>query len=488
MRRVLFILFFVAAAWAGEPIRLLEVNPRYFLYRGKPTVLITSGEHYGAVLNTAFDYERYLETLAADGLNLTRVFSGAYVEKPGAFGIVHNVLAPKREDYLPPWPRSGQPGALDGLNKFDLARFNPAYFERLKGFLRSASKRGIVVELVLFSSIYDENNWTMMPFHPQNNINGTECAEFRRVHTLDNGGLLPYQENMVRRIVREVNEFDNIYFEIQNEPWSDRPDSAGVILEHLTDDVFVPAGARWQNRLDLADEASLAWQKRIAEIIADEESRLPNRHLIAQNYVNFFYPLNRVEPEISILNFHYALPQAALLNSGWKRPVSFDESGFAGPDPDVYRRQAWRFLLSGGAVFNGLDYSFYPGFEDGSGDISGPGGGGSVLRRQLAVLRRFLERFDLGALQPDLTTVQHAPGLIPYLLSDAGKQYAGWFEGRGAGIVALRLPKGNYLVQWLEPRTGELLRRERLSSNGRVAVTLRLPAFDGEIAMDLRHN
>jgi hypothetical protein len=49
---------------ANEPIRLHPDNPHYFLWRGQPTVLITSGEHYGAVLNADFDYAKYLETLA----------------------------------------------------------------------------------------------------------------------------------------------------------------------------------------------------------------------------------------------------------------------------------------------------------------------------------------------------------------------------------------------------------------------------------------
>jgi len=34
-----------------KPIGLHPENPHYFLWRGKATVLITSGEHYGAVLN-----------------------------------------------------------------------------------------------------------------------------------------------------------------------------------------------------------------------------------------------------------------------------------------------------------------------------------------------------------------------------------------------------------------------------------------------------
>ncbi|HUV62551.1 MAG TPA: hypothetical protein VMW24_01570 [Sedimentisphaerales bacterium] len=45
------------------PIRLHPDNPHYFLWRNRPTILITSGEHYGAVLNRQFDYEKYLQML-----------------------------------------------------------------------------------------------------------------------------------------------------------------------------------------------------------------------------------------------------------------------------------------------------------------------------------------------------------------------------------------------------------------------------------------
>ncbi|MHC4751776.1 MAG: hypothetical protein ACYTFW_18110 [Planctomycetota bacterium] len=75
-----------------KPIQLHPDNPHYFLWRGKPTVLITSGEHYGAVLNRAFDYNKYLKTLESLGFNLTRTFSGAYCEPVGAFKIQNNTL------------------------------------------------------------------------------------------------------------------------------------------------------------------------------------------------------------------------------------------------------------------------------------------------------------------------------------------------------------------------------------------------------------
>ncbi len=50
-------LFFLSAVTHGfadrpsAPIALHPDNPHYFIWRGEPTILITSGEHYGALLN-----------------------------------------------------------------------------------------------------------------------------------------------------------------------------------------------------------------------------------------------------------------------------------------------------------------------------------------------------------------------------------------------------------------------------------------------------
>ncbi|HKZ38704.1 MAG TPA: hypothetical protein VJ184_13680, partial [Chryseolinea sp.] len=77
-----------------KPIALHPENPHYFIYEDSAAVLITSGEHYGAVLNLDFDYVAYLEELSKNRLNLTRTFTGAYVEPVGAFKIERNTLAP----------------------------------------------------------------------------------------------------------------------------------------------------------------------------------------------------------------------------------------------------------------------------------------------------------------------------------------------------------------------------------------------------------
>ena len=43
-----------------QPVRVPPVNPKCFLFRDEPMVFLTATEHYGAVMNRPFRYERYL--------------------------------------------------------------------------------------------------------------------------------------------------------------------------------------------------------------------------------------------------------------------------------------------------------------------------------------------------------------------------------------------------------------------------------------------
>ena len=80
------------------------------------------------------------------------------------------------------------------------------------------------------------------------------------------------------------------------------------------------------------------------------------------------------------------------MNYGLGKAISYGETGFLGPDDAEYRRQAWNFMLSGGSIFNSLDYSFSVGHEDGSDtEPNGPGCGSPALRRQLRILSDFLQ-------------------------------------------------------------------------------------------------
>jgi len=461
---------------AASPIQLHPVNPHYFLYRGEPLILITSAEHYGAVLNPAFDCLKYLNTLAEDEMNYTRIFTGSYFEKPGAFGIEKNTLAPAPGKALTPWSRSEAPGNLGGGNKFDLERWNPDYFSRLKAFISAAAARGIIVEVTLFSYIYTDSNWEVNPLNALNNVNHTDQIDRLKVHTLENGNLLNYQRQLIRKLVKELNLFENIFFEVQNEPYGDLKEVALVLNPHASE-----SKQQWMNRVDLAPLDSLMWQKMVISLIRDEERKLPKKHLIAQNYCNFKHRVERVDPGVSILNFHYAWPEAVSWNYGLNKLIGFDESGFSGNDDAVYRRQAWRFIMAGGGLFNNLDYSFTVGHEDGTAINDAPGGGSPRLRRSFKVLKKFITSFDFVHMQPSNDIVVRAPGTVPLVLANPGKEYAVYLDGGKQCGLELDLPVGKYRVAWVNVSTGRDIKSDRITIAGKMLFAS--PPYQDAIAL-----
>ncbi|MCL2709957.1 MAG: hypothetical protein FWE95_03665 [Planctomycetaceae bacterium] len=436
-----FVLLFCATvpSFANGPLALHPDNPHYFIYQGKPTVLITSGEHYGALLNLDFDFVKYFDTLAADGLNSTRIFTGVYVEPDTAFNIPNNTLAPKPGRYITPWARSDQPGYANGGNKFDLKRWNPEYFERLKRFMTEAVKRGIVVEVVLFCPMYNETMWDISPMKASNNINGIGNVALNQVYTLDQeAALLEIQEEVTRKIVRELNEFDNLYFEVCNEPYF-----GGVTMQ---------------------------WHDRIVDVIHETERTLPKKHLVSWNMQNGSAKVENPHPGISIFNFHYASPPVAVaMNDGLNKVIGLNETGFNGTGDDYYRNEAWEFILAGGALYNHLDFSFTVEHPDGTFILpaSTPGGGSVALRKHIATLKRFIESFDFIRMKPDTACVE---GNEDYTLSEPGKQYAIFLRNSEGKTLRVTLPPGEYAANWLEPVRGTTVEGAKFSHTGGVKV------------------
>ena len=420
-----------------KQIQLHPDNPHYFLWRGEPTVLITSGEHYGAVLNRAFNYSKYLKTLESHGFNLTRTFSGAYCEPIGAFKIQNNTLAPAKHQLICPWARSKTSGYATGGNKFDLTKWDNAYFKRLRHFVAEASKRGVVVELVLFCPFYKDDMWMLSPMNAVNNVNGIGKMKRTDAYTLNHPKLLAVQDAMVRRIVEELKDFDNVYYEICNEPYF-----GGVTLE---------------------------WQNHIAETIVKVEAEFKVKHLIAQNIANKFKKVLNPNPNVSVFNFHYAKPPNTVTeNYGLNKVIGDDETGFAGSEPKQYRLEGWDFIIAGGAVYDNLDYSFTVGHEDGTAKINAPGGGGPVLQKQLVILKDFINSFDFIKMKPDNSVIK---GGIPdkaaaRALLQAGRAYAVYINGGGKANLLVALPKGTYCAEWLNTKTGKVDKTETFRHDG----------------------
>lgn len=457
------VLAWTAGLTAAEhpPLALHPDNPHYFLFRGKPTMLITSAEHYGAVLNRDFDYVKYLDELQAHRLNLTRTFTGAYCEDSRSFGITRNPLAPLADKLLCPWARSDVPGYPGGGNKFDLTRWDEDYFKRLKDFLTQASKRGVVVELNLFCPFYDDSMWRLSPMNAANNVNGVGNLHREAVYNrTKNGKLQQVQEAMARKLVTELNGYDNLYYEICNEPY----------FGGVTDD----------------------WQRRLIDVLVATEKDLPHRHLISLNIANGSKKVDNPHPAVSLFNFHYASPPATVkLNYRLNKVIGDNETGFKGTGDAHYRMEGWEFLLAGGGLYNNLDYSFVAGHEDGTFVVppKSPGGGGRAFRRQMRVLTDFLHGFDFVRMRPDEEVVQ---GGLPgggraRVLAEAGRQYAVYLHGGPQARLELALPAGTYRAEWIDPTSGKLLQSVSVTAT-QPTTTVASPKFGPDIALRLKRS
>ena len=438
-----------------QPIRLHPDNPNYFLYQGKPTVLITSSEDYGSILNLDFDYCRFFEELQRHGLNHARVFSGVYREIQNvSFGVEGNAVAPRDDRYLCPWLRLEQAGATNESEqkfRYDLDQWDESYFVRMKDYLAEAEKRGIVIEFVFFCSFYHNyfgnDLWSICPLEHQNNINNTERVTADAVYRLENKKLLEVEVRMLTRIVEELNGFGNLFYEVINEPWN--------------------------------DQISLDWQRYMIQVIVDTEQKLPARHLISTDLACGYQRIEPLLDHVSIYNFHYATGSSARENLATGKAIGLNETGFCGPADEPYRIQAWEFMMSGGALYNNIDYSFSPGYEDGSfPNFAGqPGGGSTALRQQLGFLKAFLDSLDLISMTPDCTPMHAIFANYPSLfMIHSERAYAGYIRSSGVNSIDLALPTGSYQVEWLDPVACRSLQMCRVST---VSHKLHLDAPSG---------
>jgi len=438
-----------------KPIVLHPDNPHYFLFRGKPVILITSGEHYGAVLNLDFDYVKYLDALHSYGLNLTRLFSGVYCESPASFNIQNNTLAPAPLRYIVPWARSSVPGYANGGNKFDLSRWDESYFRRLKDFVHQAGLRGIVVEVVLFCPYYGDEQWDLSPININNNVNGIGDLARTDALTMKSGEMVAIHDAMVRKIVDELRDFDNFYYEICNEPYF-----GGVTIE---------------------------WQYHIASIITDAESSFPHKHLIAQNIANGSAKIDDPHKDVSIFNFHYATPPVTVeMNYGLNRVIADDETGFRGTEDMPYRTEGWEFVIAGGGAYSNLDYSYTVRHEDGTFDLpkSQPGGGGKSLQKQLKILKDFIHTFDFIRMTPNnqLIKSELPEGTTARVLAEIGKAYAIYIKGGAEVELTLDLPEGKYRAEWLNTITGMKDKEQNITHSGG-SISLSSPEYMEDIAL-----
>jgi hypothetical protein len=192
--------------------------------------------------------------------------------------------------YELPWARSGQGTAVDGLSKFDLEKFNPWYFERLREFTRLAAAEGVVV----YHHLYNHHNlveaaahWAEFPWRSANCLQDTGFAE---PPAYENGGKRvgivaefydvshPVRRDLHRRYIRhcldQLQEFDNVIHTVAFQ-------FAGP---QSFQDFFLDVVAEWQKERSRKLNIALNTSKTITDTVMADPARRGLVNVVDQRY------------------------------------------------------------------------------------------------------------------------------------------------------------------------------------------------------------
>jgi hypothetical protein len=173
------------------------------------------------------------------------------------------------------------------------------------------------------------------------------------------------------------------------------------------------------------------------------------------------------------------------LNYQLNKALGDNETGFRGVSDSTYRFEAWRFIMAGGALFNHLDYSFTPGNESGDYkyDTTTPGGGGNAFRKQVSVLKKFIEGFNFIKMTPDGNFF--AASIRGNALSEKGKQYAAYFiNDKNVSEVEVNVSAGKYNVTVVDAVTGEKINSQTINSKSN-SLLLKFPQDRVDLAIKI---
>ena len=493
-----------------SPVRIHQGNPKIFEFRGAPLALVTASEHYGSVMNRPFCFEQYLADAADKKMTLTRLF--VLFRELQSASNPYSTCKPESPDYVAPYPRVGPGKALDGQPLYDLDRWNPEFFDRLHRFLALASSYGIIVEVVILSNTYGDPVWALNPLHPRNNINGIEEIHWSEYMTQQYKRLFSYQAGLVRKIVQETNPYDNLIYEICNEPGGSLDWAGSPTLDEVND-----------------------WQKALAQVVRETEAELPNRHLIAGQEAfaysladesqrsgpdvhqfadgtfarTAFYDVANMHPLSNMIyrERHYDLGQfmsGRLCLANFRqycldtyqeaKPLNLDEDNAASQYKNpagwtLHRKRAWTALFCG-CHYDVIDFSIINYCETGTPESQ------KHLRTWMKHLSEYIHSVDLVRARPALQVIcEHPEFTLPSVLAVEGQDYniyladrREWDEpGLGEPVcceLVCDLPDGEFVIASYSPLSGQYSPWSPL--RGGPLTRLVLPEFIHDIVLRIR--
>jgi len=350
--------------------------------------------------------------------------------------------------------RTGPGRAIDGQPKFDLTRFNQAYFDRLRRRIIAAGERGIYVSVMLFQGFSVEqkgtrgvdlkkgNAWDGHPYNLKNNINGVNGdingdGEGDETHTLKIKQIIRLQEAYVRKVVNALNDLDNVLWEISNE----------------------------------SHTGSIKWHYHMIRFIKEYEATKPKQHPVGMtsspisNPPLFASPADWISPNgKSYLNDPPDTKGSKVII------VDNDHINPWNSDPNW----VWKNFMRGNH-FILMDH--YKDFRIGLPKRPEPRH--DPARRAMGMARKLSKRIDLVSMTP-----QSDLASTGYCLADPGREYLVYRPQSRGKEFNLILTPGKYWVEWINPASGKSVKLQ--DHRAKTGTNTFVPPFNGPAILNLR--
>jgi hypothetical protein len=451
---------------AAGPLVVSQANPRYFTIASDEAAdlraIYLTGSHIWnnfqdgmgpgsdcAATSEKLDYDAYLEFLKNHGHNFIRLWRWEQFKSQAAGGNYHLCMTPQ------PWLRAGPGTARDGLPKFDLESFDPAYFDRLRDRVVAAGNEGIYAGVMLFDGWAlhlspAPDNVEGHPFYPANNVNGVGISSIIDYQVLPlDPRVQALQEAYIRKVVDTVQDLPNVLYEVANES-----SGGGSVDRAFAESLGLGEPPEWGD--------STKWQYWVIDVVKRYElqqgydrhpigmtMQFPVSDQIKVNDPLFNSPADWISPgyddEIFAGGQHPMAPGSP--PSRWyDNPPASDGTKVVITDTDHYAPGkadalwAWKSFLRGHHPIL-MDFGIIDGVNPP--EPSPSYGAFEPARYAMGDTLSYAQKINLIAMEPrgDLSSTGYA-------LANPGEEYLILQPGESAEAFTLELAAGSYTVEW----------------------------------------
>jgi hypothetical protein len=468
----------VGAASISGPLKASK-NPNYFEdASGNP--LILCGSHTWNTLQDwgtdgslrPLDFDAFVSFLKSHGHNLTLLW---YTELPRFRGLPSTEKPPPDFTVAPhPWMRTGPGKATDGGLKFDLRKFNPEYFDRLRARVKALHAAGIYVGVYLFTGEFQLRfrfRSDGYPFSGPNNVNdvddgyrgGAPETGLASVTMTAPNATTDFQDAYVKKVIDTLNDLPNVLWVVSEE---------------------APTKSTW-------------WNSHLISLVRAYEKDKRYRHPIG-------YATPGEKPMDSVLynsDADWVAPWARVSptrSCGTGKPrckVNINDSdhsyfGMWNETPQHNRSYAWENFTNGNQVLFMDPYLvYYPREKRNlcSSPVNGigekPDPRWENFRNNLGYILKYSRKLDLSHVTPmdSLCSTRHCLAQTPA----AGAEYLVYAPSGGSFTMDLSaMPDSRMLaVEWFNPATGETIAQDPIKAGA--SSQSFTPPFKGDAVLYL---